>query len=73
MESRFQHLSAAQLRAIIIHEMRKFAFALELGSTVSDLEEIREHIKLLTDTLSIKEKEESIKAFVETVPHLRTQ
>ncbi|WP_207515802.1 hypothetical protein [Longitalea luteola] len=38
--------------------MRKFALALEYGSTISDLQEIKEHIKLLSDTLAIKEKEE---------------
>ena len=59
MDSRFQHLTAAQLRTIIIYEMRKFALALEYGSTISDLQEIREQIKLLADTLTDKEKEES--------------
>ena len=58
MDSRFEHLTAAQLRTIIIHEMRKFAWALELGSTLSDLEEIRTHIRSLVEMLSIKEKEE---------------
>lgn len=71
MEPRFQHLSAAQLRTIIIHEMRKFAMALEFGSTVSDLQEIREQIRLLTDALSIKEKEERI--IVEIIPHSHAQ
>ena len=58
MNSRFQHFTAAQLRTIIIHEMRKFALALEYGSTISDLQEIREHIRQLADTLAVKEKEE---------------
>jgi hypothetical protein len=58
MEARIQNLSAAQLRTIIIHEMRKFALALEYGSTISDLQEIREHIRSLTDTLYFKEEEE---------------
>ena len=58
MDSRFQDLTAAQLRTIIIHEMRKFALALEYGSTISDLQEIREHIKQLADTLAVREKEE---------------
>jgi len=58
MDSRFEHLTAAELRTIIIHEMRKFAWALELGSTLSDLEEIRTHIRSLVDILSNKEKEE---------------
>jgi len=68
MDSRFQNLSAAQLRTIIIHEMRKFALALEYGSTYSDLEEIREQIKLLGDALAIKENEETIKGFAEIFP-----
>ena len=73
MESRFQHFSAAQLRTIIIHEMRKFALALEYGSTVSDLQEIREHIRMLTDTLVIKEKEENNKWIVEILPQTTTK
>ena len=59
MDSRLQHFTAAQLRTIIIHEMRKFALALEYGATISDLQEIREHIRLLGDTLALKEKDES--------------
>jgi hypothetical protein len=59
MDTRFQHLTAAQLRTIIIHEMRKFALALECGSSISDLQEIRNHIRALADTLTTKEGEES--------------
>jgi len=66
MDSRFEHLTATELRAIVIQEMRKFSWALELGTTVSDLEEIRNHIRLLVDMLSIKEKEEM--KFVEKLP-----
>lgn len=66
MDSRFEHLTATELRAIVIQEMRKFSWALELGTTVSDLEEIRNHIRLLVDMLSIKEKEEM--KFVEKIP-----
>jgi len=73
MEARFQHLSAAQLRTIVIHEMRKFALALEYGSTLSDLHEIREQIRLMSDTLAIKEKEESYIGGVEIVPQLQAQ
>jgi hypothetical protein len=68
MDSRYEQLTATELRTLVIQEMRKFAWALELGSTVSDLEEIRMHIKSLVDVLSIKEKEE-IKV-VEKLPHL---
>jgi hypothetical protein len=70
MDSRFEHLTAIQLRTIIIHEMRKFAWALELGSTLSDLEEIRTHIRSLVETLSIKENEEM--KYVEKVPQLNS-
>lgn len=69
MDSRFEHLTATELRAIVIHEMRKFSWALELGTTVSDLEEIRDHIRSLVDQLSIKEKQEI--SFVEKNPHLK--
>ncbi|OQP57717.1 hypothetical protein A3860_08790 [Niastella vici] len=69
MEPRFQKLSAAQLRTIIIHEMRKFAMALEFGATISDLQEIREQIRLLADALAEKEKDEdSREAIVENLP-----
>lgn len=66
METRLQQFAAAQLRTIVIHEMRKFALALEYGSTISDLQEIREHIRLLEDLLADKEKEEATAYFVET-------
>jgi hypothetical protein len=58
MDSPYAHMTASALRTIIIQEMRKFAWALELGSSLSDLEEIRTHIRSLVDTLSVKEKEE---------------
>ena len=67
MDSRFEHLTATELRSIVIQEMRKFAWALELGSSVSDLEEIRNHIRLLV--LSIKEKEET--RVVEKFPQIK--
>jgi hypothetical protein len=56
-----QNLSAGALRTVVIHEMRKFALALEYGSTVSDLEEIREHINEMTEVLKNKEMEEESK------------
>lgn len=58
MNTHLQNYSAAQLRTMIIHEMRKFALALEYGSTLSDLQEIKDQIKELTDQLSVREKEE---------------
>ncbi len=59
MNQRIKNLSAAQLRTIVIYEMRKFALALEYGSTISDLQEIREQIKELTELLTEKEQRES--------------
>jgi hypothetical protein len=54
----FQNFSAGALRTIVIHEMRKFALALEYGSTLSDLEEIRDQINSMTEALRVKEQEE---------------
>ena len=68
MDSPLRNLSASALRDLVIHEMRKFTFALQLGATLSDLEEIRERIKELTDALSIKEQEEIKKPAVEIFP-----
>ena len=68
MNSRLQTLTAARLRSITIVEMRKFALALEYGSTFSDLQEIREHIKELDDLLIVKEKEEAMQTSVEIPP-----
>jgi len=59
MNQRVKNLSAAQLRTIVIYEMRKFALALEYGATVSDLQEIREQIRELTDLLTSKEQTET--------------
>jgi hypothetical protein len=69
MDSRYEHLTATVLRGMVIQEMRKFAWALELGSTISDLEEIRSHIRSLVDMLSIKEKEEM--KVVEKFPQIK--
>ena len=69
MDYRYEHLTAAELRAIVIREMRKFTWALELGSTINNLEEIRNHIRSLGDMLIIKEKEEM--KFVENIPQIK--
>ncbi|MBO9201921.1 MULTISPECIES: hypothetical protein [Niastella] len=58
MNSRFHRFSAAQLKTILIHEMRGLALALEYGSAISDLQEIKDQMKLLADTLFQKESEE---------------
>ena len=59
MNQRVKNLSAAQLRTIVISEMRKFALALEYGATVSDLQEIKDQIKELTELLTMKEQSET--------------
>jgi DNA-directed RNA polymerase subunit F len=48
--------------------MRKFALALEYGSTVSDLQEIKEQIKELTDLLSLKEQAETVGIIADISP-----
>ncbi|MBO9204941.1 MULTISPECIES: hypothetical protein [Niastella] len=68
MDSQYERLTATELRAIVIQEMRKFTWALELGSTVSDLEEIRNHIRSLVDMLSVKENRET--GIVEKIPQI---
>jgi len=55
-----QNLSAGALRTVVINEMRKYALALEYGSTISQLEEMREHIISMTDALKMKEQEEEV-------------
>ena len=59
MNQRVKNLSAAQLRTIIIYEMRKFVLALEYGSTISDLQEIKDQIRELTELLTEKEQSEN--------------
>ncbi|OQP51979.1 hypothetical protein A4H97_25510 [Niastella yeongjuensis] len=68
MELRIQQFSAAQLKTLIVHEMRKFASALEYGSTISDLHEIKEHLRSLLDTLTLKEEEDIHKIAAEFIP-----
>lgn len=58
MDSRFEELSAVELRSMVIDETRKFILSLQFGSGLGDLEEIRAKIKLLSDALAIKEKDE---------------
>lgn len=71
MNSRVQNLSIAQLRSIAIHEMRKLATALEYGGTISDLQEVREHVRSLVDLLCVKEIEAERRiGVVEAVPQL---
>lgn len=58
MDHSLDKLPAPALRTIIINETRKFILALEYGSTLSDLQEIKEYIIRLEDLLAVKEKEE---------------
>lgn len=51
-------LSAGALRTVVIHEMRKYALALEYGTSVTDLEEVRKQINTMAETLKMKEEEE---------------
>ena len=53
-----QQLPAGALRTVVIHEMRKFALALEYGSSISALEAIREQINATVEVLREKELEE---------------
>jgi hypothetical protein len=55
-----QNLSAGALRTVVINEMRKYALALEYGSPIAELEEMREHINSMADALKMKEQEEEV-------------
>jgi hypothetical protein len=49
-------LTTQQLRLLLLHESKKFVFALELGSPVLDLETIRNRIRHATELLENREK-----------------
>jgi len=59
MDSMFAGMSATELRSRIVDETQKFILALQFSSPLSDLEQIREQIRLLTDALTVKEKDEN--------------
>lgn len=48
-------LSQQTLRNRLIMESKKFIWALELGASVNDLEDIRQAIRDITDALNLKE------------------
>lgn len=50
-----ESLSSAELRALLVHESKKFVFALEIGSQIVDLEEIQKTIRRASDLLRVKE------------------
>jgi hypothetical protein len=60
MFSELERLSIPELRNLLLHESKKFVFALELGSTVSELETIRSRIRYAADLLAAREKSELI-------------
>jgi hypothetical protein len=70
MNSKLNKLPAPALRALIIHEIRKFATALEYGSTLSDLEEIRDYIIELEGLLKVKEENEMQLVNTEDLTHV---
>lgn len=55
-----EKLPASVIRTIINQETRKFIRALEVGYELNGLLIMRENIRLLTDLLARKEKEEAI-------------
>lgn len=59
MPLQLQTLSAADLRALMLSEAKRFVRALEKGATSHELEVIRTHMKIIGDVLVTKEKEES--------------
>lgn len=48
------------LRNLLILESKKFIWALELGAAVSDLEDIRNKMRLITDLIHLKENGEHV-------------
>ena len=58
MKKRLQLLSASEIRDLLLQENKKFKAGLDFGSTSSDLQEIRDQIKMLEIILVDKEREE---------------
>jgi hypothetical protein len=58
MNSLVENLSSAELRALVILGTKKFLRALEYGSTLSDLEELRNETRAIADVLKAKEQQE---------------
>ena len=59
MNPTLQTHSAQTLRILMLSEAKKFVQALEGGSSIRDLEEIRTSMKEIGDVLFMKEQEES--------------
>lgn len=54
----FEMLNTQELRARLLHESKKFSFALQIGSSIGDLQNIRTNIKVMTEILERREKTE---------------
>jgi hypothetical protein len=55
-----ESLSSTELRALLLHECKKFVFALEIGSHIADLEEIQKTIRRASDLLRAKESLDAV-------------
>lgn len=55
-----RELTIVELRALIVEETRYFIKALNSGTSVEHLLQLRNYISTLVDTLDKKEKEKSI-------------
>ena len=55
MQNELLNLSVKALLNMLILESKKFIWALELGAAVSDLEDIRERMRSITDMIHKKE------------------
>lgn len=64
MNTELQQLTIKSLRNLLILESKKFVWALELGATVSDLEEIRDRMRQITDLIYMKERGNKIEESV---------
>lgn len=62
-----------ELRNKIIRAAKSFLYGLEVGSPVSNLEEVRDEIKALFDILHEKEKEEDQLFFLNVDSGLQNQ
>jgi hypothetical protein len=56
MNNKLQALTNDELVTLLNQERKKFIVAIDYGSTVSDLEEIKEHIKELESLLASRQQ-----------------
>lgn len=57
MQQEWGRLTPDELRKLLLHESKKFVFALELGCSIAELEGIRTRIRALADLLAAKENQ----------------